>query len=237
MDNSNNGNGGPPSGGHAGGDQGAVHCVHPGVGGHGGLDQGVGGSVDQVRTPGHSEAEGGGMGSGAGGHQQQHVVVVDVHEGDLNGTISNENFSEIEKEGTKVYECNICSEHFDQASGARRHITMKHLKPANDSLKHMKSAASDSKGKRVREEDLEILENKKHKFIFSESMLEEFDRTGMFISSTQVGDVNLDDIDIVVDEEEPTLEETIIRARPENVDAAMEIIKELDLKVKQLEEE
>ena len=33
------------------------------------------------------------------------------------------------------------------------------------------------------------------------------------------------------------MEETIIRARPENVDAAMEIIKELDLKVKQLEED
>ena len=77
----------------------------------------------------------------------------------------------------------------------------------------------------------EIFENKKHKFVFSESILDEFDRTGNFITSTQVEEEKIE-----VDEES-SMDETIVRAIPENIDQAVEIIKELDLKVKQLEEE
>jgi hypothetical protein len=87
------------------------------------------------------------------------------------------------------------------------------------------------RAERVREGEEEIFENKKHKFVFSESILDEFDRTGNFITSTQVKEEKIE-----VDEES-SMDETKVRAIPENIDQAVEIIKELDLKVKQLEEE
>jgi len=220
MDISNNGNGGHVSGetnGRGGDDQ--VTGI--------GVDAG-GGELDQGRAmalggpsglPGASEGDV--LGTGGGGGDQDHVVVVEVHqEGDPNGTISNDNFSEITKEGTKGFACNICSEFFDQPSKVKRHITMKHLKPAND-----------TRAKRGRDSEEENLENKKHKYIFSESILDEFERTGMFITSTQVEEK------IEIDDESNAMDETIVRAIPESVDLAMEIIKELDHKVKQLEEE
>ena len=149
------------------------------------------------------------------------VVVADVHnEADQNGTISNDNFTEITREGVRGFACNICSEAFDQPSKVKRHITMKHLKPA-----------SDIRGKRGREGEDEAYENKKHKFIFSESILDEFDRTGMFITSTQVEEERIDV------EEESIMDDTIVRAIPKDLNQAVEIIKELDLKVKKLEEE
>ena len=58
-------------------------------------------------------------------------------------------------------------------------------------------------------------------------MLDEFDKTGETIE-----DDKEDDLD-----EETSLEETIVRARPVRVDVAVEIIRELDIKVKLLEEE
>ena len=231
MDTSNNGNGGPVSGETEGlGGGGEDHDQGNGViAGHGEHDLGStgddGGPGSLLIVPGASAGadtlDSGVSGGGGGNDHEQIEVVVDVHhEADPNGTISNDNFTEITKEGVKGFACNICSEAFDQPSKVKRHITMKHLKPAND-----------MRGKRVREGEEEVYENKKHKFIFSESILDEFDRTGMFISSTQVEEERID-----VDEES-AMDDTIVRTIPRDMNQAVEIIKELDLKVKKLEEE
>ena len=115
MDTSNNRNGGPISG-ETEGLGGADH-VHGngGIAGDGERDSGSagegGGHSRLPNVPGASEVDalGGGVGGGGGGHEHEQVVVVDVHhEGDPNGTISNDNFSEITKEDVKGFACNIC---------------------------------------------------------------------------------------------------------------------------------
>jgi hypothetical protein len=209
------GEGAPPGGAVAGGDQLDDNGVPAGGG-------------DDLRQQGG--------GGGGGDRRQQEGVVEQPGEssGDINGSISNDNFSEIVKEeGTKVFECNVCNEVFDQPSKVRRHITLKHIKPANE----MRAKQATPGGKRSREEELDLFENKKHKFVFSESILDEFDRTGKFVTSTQVEkEINSDN-----EEDELTdkssLEVTVVRARPDTVDQALVIINDLERKVKELEEE
>ena len=230
MENGNNSNGGANRASDGLGAEVADHVAGNGYGGGGG-DEALDVQRDQ-RGDGAGVSQGG-RGPNEGGAVEGHgeadqVVTVEVHhEGDLNGTSSNENFSEIIKEGVKGYQCNVCSEIYDQPSKAKRHITRKHLKPA-------KPANDVKDNKRSREEDMELFENKKHKFVFSESILDEFDKTGAFVTSTQV---EAEIVDEDEDEEESPLGDTIVRAVPENVNEAVLIIKGLDLKIKQLEEE
>ena len=139
------------------------------------------------------------------------------------GVKDNENFSEATNDGVKTFTCNICSDIFDQQRTVKRHITMKHVKPS--------VVGESARLKRGREDDsLGEGDNKKQKALyeFSESILEEFEKTTMY-TSTQVEE----DRDIST----PILDQTIIRVKPRNVDEAMGIIGELDDKVKLLEEE
>ena len=89
---------------------------------------------------------GGDIGGGGGSAHQELLEASDT------STKDNANYSEIIKNGEKVYECNVCSDNFDQPSKVKRHITMKHVKPVGE-----------TRLKRVREDDLEEIDNKKHK--------------------------------------------------------------------------
>ena len=174
----------------------------------------------------------GGLGEGRGDHgehagegtgdvrdSQQEVCGV----GD--GPKGNENFREIIKDGEKMFACNVCLDEFDQPRKVKSHISMKHLKN-----EHSKKRKSD--------DDVEKNEVKKHKTqaVFSESILEEFEKTGLF-TSTQVSAEDTAPGVAAAFSDESMLEQTIVRAPPESIDDAFSIIKELDLKVSKMEDE
>ena len=212
MESSSNAAAGP---GHLG-----VRGAEDSEGGHGsglgGDDPVLGGSEDALGEQG-SRGEAGDKTGGPPDSQ--------LESGD--GTKGNENFSEITKEGKRAFSCNICLEEFDQPRKVKTHISKKHLKSTNEPTK-----------KRKGDEEMDTNEIKKHKSqaVFSESILEEFERTGMF-TSTQVGadDIAPEAGAVLVDES--VLDQTIVRAPPESIDDAMKIILELDEKVKKMEEE
>ena len=105
-------------------------------------------------------------------------------------------------------------------------------------LKHPSTNTNDAKKRGRVEDDEEENEVKKHKTLnlFSESILEEFEKSGMF-TSTQVGEGDEQTPVFSEDNSLSILEQTIVRARPENVKDACDIIKKFDMKVKQFEEQ
>ena len=86
----------------------------------------------------------------------------------------NLNFTEVDRNGEKVFICNICKDESDQQSKVKRHITMKHLKVN----KRDREDEDDDRG--------EMKKTQKQVIEFTESILDEFDSTG-FCSSTQKG--------------------------------------------------
>ena len=102
---------------------------------------------DQMETNGCRVGDDDPLLSGGGG-DLRHLGGVGEEPGDSGeGSISNDNFREMMKEGTKVYECKVCNEGFDQPSKVRRHITLKHIKPANEMRAKQATPAGNKRGR------------------------------------------------------------------------------------------